>query len=231
MKYGFAPILVLVIILIFVLGLIGYVGYQAMGNPRKIIDSEPTQISPFPNPTANWKTYTSPELKITFQYPSDWYIDTGRTELEIAHIRVLSFKPEYLKSENEPEPLEKLAVDITNWSARNTQINSVDEMKKYLSDLEKEPCYDSKSASWTGIIIARNVSQKDVNGSTLYTRATKCSTSSEPESISNYFLDGMSNIVLIQTAYQGNVDLKVLDQILSTFRFLSDPAEAPGEGG
>ncbi len=44
-----------------------------------------TQVSPTPtpDPTANWKTYTSEDTSFSFKYPSDWLYETKKTTLEI----------------------------------------------------------------------------------------------------------------------------------------------------
>lgn len=85
-RRGFAPILVIIAVL--VVAVIGitfwYLQYNAHQRELQTFkwDDTPRQISSLApqDPTANWKTYTDPNLNISFQYPANWKVnkdDTG----------------------------------------------------------------------------------------------------------------------------------------------------------
>ena len=206
-----------VLILILINAIVGVVVFTLGRNSNIPLISQPT---PAPNEMSDWEAYTSPELKVSFQHPSGWYIDTGKTELEIVHIKAMSAIPEHSRPDNYQEPAGKMVVDITPlgdyFTSPVNPIYSTEELKEFLLARRENCTY-------------RDIDQKKLNNGMLYTLGTTCPTF-DSEQIRNYFLDSEGNVIVIQTAYEGNVDTRILDQILSTFRF-SDPSEAEAKEG
>lgn len=76
---------VFVLVLILVVAIAGgayYLGrFSTKLQPTKT--QQPAQITPSPDPTANWKTYTSEDTTFSFKYPSDWIYEIKKTTLEV----------------------------------------------------------------------------------------------------------------------------------------------------
>jgi len=78
---GFAPIIILVLITLAVTGYFGYKNYwpkpQTLTTPTPIADQAPN------GNLANWKTYTNQEFGFSIKYPSDYSLhDDGPNEVE-----------------------------------------------------------------------------------------------------------------------------------------------------
>lgn len=69
---GLVPILIIVAILAIFLG--GYLLGQQQTKLPGILSQPTTQSSPTPDPTANWKTYTSEKYGFSIKYPNDWSV-------------------------------------------------------------------------------------------------------------------------------------------------------------
>lgn len=86
MQKGFPLILVTLVV---ILG--GYFLYQQQTKSTQAIplDQTTTQPSPTANETANWKTYTNTEAKVSFQYPLDWTVKEETPNVEYKRISIV----------------------------------------------------------------------------------------------------------------------------------------------
>ncbi|MBI4035555.1 hypothetical protein HY383_01275 [Candidatus Daviesbacteria bacterium] len=91
MQKGFASVLVLIGILVLtaVAGGAYYLGKSQVTKPQP---QNPVVVSPTPDETANWKTYTS-QYGYSFKYPESW----GATESVGDEGVVIYSKPEYIQ--------------------------------------------------------------------------------------------------------------------------------------
>lgn len=72
---------VLLLISVFIAGFFAYQTQSLVKelNTLKVVSTPNVAVSPSPDPTANWKTYTNTELAVEFKYPSDWSLtDTNQ---------------------------------------------------------------------------------------------------------------------------------------------------------
>lgn len=90
---GIAPIFILLLTVTFLAA--GYLVYTSYSNnqtrvnplqPTPTPSPTPTDVSPLPTDTgktANWKTYTNSELRITFKYPNNWYARVKQRDWDV----------------------------------------------------------------------------------------------------------------------------------------------------
>jgi hypothetical protein len=85
-----------------VLGILGILGILYAGiaigkkqaSPNTQLTTAPTvtpEVSPTPDPTVNWKTYTSSKYLIEFKYPGEWVIKELNDRIEICISQSLCF--------------------------------------------------------------------------------------------------------------------------------------------
>ena len=64
---------------------------SSLSNPSRISPTLPATDQTQPDPTADWKVYAIPFLKISLKVPPDWFIATDETDKN--HVRILSASP------------------------------------------------------------------------------------------------------------------------------------------
>lgn len=76
------PLILIIVLVITGLGLLGYWVYQTyISSPKQINqESTPTPIATT-DPTVNWETYTSFFFNYSIKYPPDWILDKSNTEV------------------------------------------------------------------------------------------------------------------------------------------------------
>lgn len=93
--------------------------------------STPTSTPTVYPQIASWKTYTNPELGITFQYPSDWEIDDSYGSLLVKH---MSGNCEIL----DPITCQYYGFYIEPWNLMGEQVNTEDPALYLLENLLRE---------------------------------------------------------------------------------------------
>lgn len=164
--------------------------------------------------TANWKTYNIPQLNLIFKYPVDWFVeenDPGR------YIRVQNYDPKSAPRRGY-DPLIDKGMYLLTITPREGKISvtTIDELKNALSKNGDPGFYMGDSA---GKIVIQNEKSYSINGFSAYYREV---TFTDNPNIENetYLLDGKGVALLIFYGLDYTNGKSILDQILSTFKFL-----------
>lgn len=132
-KIGFFIELFFIVLLVV---LISALTSDNMDLKLRVSTAVPQISQPSPVPTAypqiaSWKTYTNPELGITFQYPSDWEIDDSYGSLWVKH---MSENCEHL----DPITCQYYGFYIEPWDLMGEQVNTEDPALYLLENLLRE---------------------------------------------------------------------------------------------
>jgi len=206
---GFAPILVLVIILI--LGGVGFVVMQSF-QPKPL-------VTPTPNLSRDedlrgWKTYTNAQF--TFNYPSIWFISEEKDKVILYsydYTKLGDFNPPI----DVPEGLDIFQIHIST-DNQYADIKSWFEKQKEKISPVTNKTYEFLSVKEVTIDEFQGIYYEGADewGGGLYANTSF-------ETPNKELVHFSTNLF-----YKGHE--KTYNQILSTFRFLSDPAEASAEG-
>lgn len=191
-------LLIIVIILIILLGAGGtYLALNSKPNPQSTVSKAlPTSVpTPTVDPTASWKTYTNLELKYSLKYPPDWNAITDGS-LKINGIRI-SIGP------NATGGFEDFNTKVSITAITpglNTNISSAKDLMVVGNPPPK--VYPTiETITFKGLKVYKKI-QEDASDLIAFDK------------------DGLVySIYLFHRSHIDNVDPKIYDQILSTFKF------------
>ncbi len=213
---GFAPIIMVIAVLVLG-GIVGIFYLSKQTNtarqPQLASYQQPivaSQTAPSSakqqDPTSNWKTYTNTQLNISFKYPSDWVTKPSVIDSETLH--------------------GVIALNSPNFTAANPVPATID--LTYYDNPEQLSLKDFEQKN-TGTLSGYTPGVYDPTGAELNVAGTLAyfihNPICEPVLCDRYVLQSKDKIYLLTTYYNDkesqNVQnqQKVLDQILSTFRF------------
>ncbi|GEM_PF-4706952 len=186
--------------------------------PSTIVQPSPTTI---PDPTANWKTYTDDTLKVSFKYPSTWFVTKGET------LRIQNYNPTTAPGTDKFDK-NQYGIEITKGlkSATNKkalkQVSTFDELKTELDkDKNADAMYIEAPA---GKVIVLNEKEFEINGIQAFLREFSYSKMSEVHEKEIYlFHNGI--FVRLKPMLSVQSGEMYFNQILSTFKFLDQTTD------
>ncbi len=208
--------LLLILMVLLLVGLVGYGGYYfgkyySAPVARQIVPSplaipvNPTPVAPI-DPTARWKTYTNSLLGIEFKYPSDW----SEEKIDENNLRLVS--PDVLK-EAGASPTNGAMIDISFRKIRETVDQLYDRVKDG-NDAGGPLVFNKTKTSFQGKPTV-TFEEKSALLENSLTKVTAVITES-----------GIYTIRL-QTFDKEQTERQMLDQILSTFKFVDSTTQTP----
>lgn len=204
-------ILLAAIGVLLILGLFGNL-YLLARNQKPAAEVTPASIqitvTPAIDPTANWKTYNN--LGISFKYPANWISEKYEVSGRAEHHGLLR-----LKSENYQSEMPSVPLFIHYWD--NPEDLTIEQYDKKINQgaAMLYPLYNSQAQTMTlGGLTARYEPRGD------------CS----PFNCYKYVISVQNKIWEISSQYATDpIEFKsIVDQILSTFKFLEPTSEATG---
>ncbi len=173
---------------------------------------EPTTPQPFPTTTipVNWKTYDAFELRISFRYPPDWFVDTTNG-------------PEYLRVQNyDPKTAPGRSSDPTADKEKYLTVIRTDDSIQAKNNTELQNTLASQALANTnnlGPAVILNEKSFTINGYTAYQREVRYPNSPMNEGMETYILDGNGKNVIVSPGLDVKGGKTYYDQILSTLTF------------
>ncbi|MDO8570373.1 MAG: PsbP-related protein [Candidatus Daviesbacteria bacterium] len=192
---GLAPLLVIVLVAVIAVG--GYLLYQKQTKPVSQLVVQPTPISA--EESTDWKTYTNEKYNYQFDYPTNWYIQTlGDSEVYLSDQKL------DIKNGMDSPSLQYDLIDISYIPANQIDMQvtaPVGTQQKLSQFLYIQKISDLKIGERPGAKI-NFVDQQNNN---------------KNQSQTAYWI-GLDDGKL-QISATSSAKLKMIDQILSTFRF------------
>lgn len=198
---GLAPIIVVILMAALAVG--GYLIYSQQSKPAPV--QQATQPTPIPDETANWKTYKSEKLGFEFKYPPQYtikvYEELNRMSVLIDPqyrwgFSVLTDKNSHLVSYDSLQTCDKVFEQI-NRDDQTARVNCLDNGKKFGQEQDVSD------------VILGGISAK----SFYVTSTGQGGTTRVIQTVNN------PRIQIYLMTYQRKDFDKIIDQILSTFKF------------
>jgi len=202
-------ILVLLVLLIIVLFAAG--GYYAGSNNLLIQPVASPILYPSPppltetDPTAGWKTYSAKQY--SFKYPSEWFLLNPSTEVVFG---IISLSNIDMTKDSFPKNATK--IDLATTLSEMNQQQLVDFLNQRLKDYEKSTFVANTVLDPSSQVIVAGKPTRKITGITTTTNAN----------FIEYYLQVQENLVLGITVYGIDYNEKIVDQILSTFKFVEE---------
>lgn len=220
----FSLFLGILAVFILVLGIV--IGYKFSQKPAQPTPAPEAVATPTPDPTADWKTYTNDQYKFVFKYPNNWstYNNTQRANSKTMELYLLNVP------DGTPWPDNFLGVvkvykgvgDLVQWF--HSEVEFTEAKKQEFINL-------AKSASGLNDFVMSDLSQSykqaSVSGyptieQTILCHRENCYFMAGPQNSKDYFVKNEDMVVSISflTLFP-NETFPILDQVLSTFKFLN----------
>lgn len=207
-----------------VFGVLGLWFYQEKivkkPTPPTMPTTVPTPISPTPTSTsvftipADWKTYRNEGCGYEIQYPPHWFLSemTDKSKCQGSDI-LTSYKPSEVQVKDPDFFKGKLKIDMGRFIQTKSESQTLNEwLQNYEKKLE------------TGVTTIISQTPIGLTGRNAI-RQVKNYISDKNKIMVNYYIEGESHVYFISAYGDFSQNQEVLDQILSTFKFLGQQAD------
>lgn len=224
------------LLLLFVITLLfGAVGGYYLGvnknqlvTPSQLTTPPSQQTNPLatPDETANWKTYTNEKYGFEFKYPENYsYTDKFKIQEEssFSTFYELNFKKDIYKNVAQNPAIHFVAINTT----KDIQTYLHDELQQEISSWET---FKKESGLYGNEIPNINKTENVIINTISFTKVSRERSPSAPNNKEiQYFFKKGDVLYILYTNYgsynpdtkeDGSSEIKTLDQILSTFKFL-----------
>lgn len=200
---GLVPIIVAIIILVglgLVLGLSKLKDFKLPPTTSQLPSPFPTST---PDPTADWKTYTSSKYNYSFKYPAGWYL---LAELDEAEYGVTTLSDYDLKKDQMPKTGPKIEISFVNVSLKDREKFINKRLENYMgSSFVSNPTLTIESEITIGNLSTQKITIFD-NSDKFY--------------INEFIAFPNDSQGVLVTHYRSELKKDLTKQILSTFKFL-----------
>jgi len=196
---GFIHLFLLIVLALVVVGGIGFYAYKN-GQLGITPSQRQISISPTPDLTADWKTYVDDYFDFEIKYPSDWQFTKNETNWEYGMQFVWAISPDIIKKDDEGRVIEGVSFNVAIHDSKQT---ALEELVKVVKD---------------GGGIESSYTVNGISGILLYQENSPFKNSKRKVFVAQKG-EIVYSVELVWSKQKPEAE-KVLDQILSTFKFI-----------